>query len=87
MDRKTFDQTKNVFGLEIIEVYVLVKNSNRKVLMRLNKFDQLAVVKQNIKIKLQIDSSDINLLTKGKILKGDHKILKDFKIEPKQVKE
>jgi hypothetical protein len=85
MERKNFDQSRNIFGIEIIEIFLFYKETSRKVMIKVNKFDQLGVVKQKIKNKLQIEGSNINLLTKGKILKGDHKILKDFKIEARQV--
>lgn len=87
MDKRRFEQNKNIFGVEIIEIFVILRDTGvaRKLAMKVNKFDQLGVLKQRIKSKMQMEVVDLNLLTKGRLLKGDHKILKEFRIEPKQV--
>lgn len=85
MERRNFDQKGNVFGLEIVEVFLLNRDNNRKVLFKVNRFDKLAEVRQQVRAKLQIDGPRVHLLTKGRLLQGDHKTLKDFKVEGKQV--
>ena len=87
MNTKNITQ-ENIFGVEMIEIFLLLKENsfrNKKVSMKINKFEQLGILKEKIKSQFEIKAIDIILLTRGKILRGDHKIIKDFKIEPKQV--
>jgi hypothetical protein len=89
MNPRNLNQSKNIFGEEIIDIFIVVRDSskvNKKFTMKINRFDKLYTFKQKIRDQIQIETANINLLSKGKFLKGEHKMLRDFKIEAKQVR-
>ena len=88
MSPRNLDHNKNIFGEEVIDIFVVVRdsdNANKKFSMKINRFDRLYVFKQQLRDKIQIEAQEINLLSKGKFLKGENKMLRDFNIEAKQV--
>jgi hypothetical protein len=87
MNPRSLEQ-KNIFGEEVVDIFIVVRDAlsaNKKFSMKINRFDRLYMFKQKLKDKIQIEAQEIDLLSKGKFLKGENKMLRDFQIEAKQV--
>ena len=89
MDPRNVDNQKNIFGVEKIDVFLMIKNSSslsRKNRFRLNKFDNLSFIKQTLQKKYFPEASGVNIMTRGKLLRGEFRLINEFKIQSGQVR-